>query len=73
MWVIHIQARCPSALSELLGASERDAALAVESIVSVALLELCGEVTMDRVWITTEAADTPIRTRVGSRAPDGNA
>ncbi len=55
MQVIHIQARCPDALSELSGMSEQDATLAIESLVSVALLELCGELHMDHVWITHEA------------------
>lgn len=55
MRVIHIQARYPDTLSEVSGASERDASLAIESLVSVALLELCGEVSIDHVWITSEA------------------
>jgi hypothetical protein len=54
MRIIHIQARYSDTLAELSGVSEQDAALAIESAVSVALLELCGEVTMDCIWFTEE-------------------
>lgn len=64
MRVIHIQARCPGALSELSGTSERDAALAIETVVSIALLELCGEIVMDAVWIADDAQESDARPSV---------
>jgi hypothetical protein len=58
MRIIHIQARYTSEQSELLDASLRDASLAIESAVSVALLELCGEVQIDAVWLEDERTAT---------------
>ena len=54
MLVIRIQARCPSARAEFQGQSAQDAELAIESLLSVALLELCGEVYIDGVSVCEE-------------------
>lgn len=58
MRILHIQARYSNEQSELLDSSLRDTALTIESAVSVALLELCGEVQVDAVWLEDQEAAT---------------
>lgn len=55
MPVIYIQASYTSAESELAATTTNDAALAIESAVSVALLELCGAVEIERVQVVDES------------------
>ena len=54
MLVINIQARCPNTRAEFQGQSAQEAELAIESLISVALLELCGEVYVDAVSVCEE-------------------
>lgn len=51
MWLIEFQARCPASVSELSTASPAQAASLVEAALSVALLELCGEVEVESVRV----------------------
>jgi len=49
MYTIHIWARCPHQYAEMIPHNLEQAALVVESLVSVALLELFGEVIVENV------------------------
>lgn len=57
MRVIRIQVRCPSSrpdISELLPLPDDETRLVVEATVGVALLELCGALWVDGVWVEDE-------------------
>ena len=68
MPVINVKVRYTSANSKLAEATLQDAALAIESAVSVALLELCGAVEIDRVQVVEEPESVPLL--AGSTQPD---
>lgn len=68
MPVFYIQARYTSARSELAEATPYDAALAIESAVSVALLELCGVVEIEHVQVVEEP--DAVSARAEANRPD---
>lgn len=51
MWLIIFRARCSSSQSELSPQSPAQAASLIEAALSVALLELCGEVEVESVQV----------------------
>ncbi len=57
MWNIQFQARCANVRSKLSALSAREAAYAIESALSVALLELSDEVSVEHVWVEVEDQD----------------
>jgi hypothetical protein len=57
MRIITIRVRCPLSRSEMVTTHLDDARLVVEAAVSLALLELCGEVWVDEVCIEDEPSD----------------
>ena len=68
MWVITFQARCTSIQSERATMSSEQAACLVESALSVALLDLCGAVQVERVEIEDEASGANEVNEVNERA-----
>ena len=56
MWVVQFQARCTDVRSDLSPLAARDAALSVESALSVALLALCSHVAVEAVTVELVAA-----------------
>jgi len=55
MRIMHIQVRCPAAAQETAHQCQSDLCLAVESVVSVALLELFATVEVEEIRIEDES------------------
>ena len=60
MWHIEFRARCSSSRSELSPQSPAQAASQIEAALSVALLELCGEVEVESVRVNYVADGAPV-------------
>lgn len=56
MRIMHIQVRCPATVQETVECPS-DLCLAVESVVSVALLELFATVEVEEIWVEDESHD----------------
>lgn len=56
MRIMHIQVRCPAAAQET-AECQPDLCLAVESVVSVALLDLFATVEVEEIWMEDESYD----------------